>query len=805
MAECRVVRSSQFNRLRRALLLAGTALVGAGMPAVAHAERLVLMAQAAAEQVVFSIPAQRLDTALTAFADQAGLRLMVRSADLAGLTAPALSGRYTPEEALARLLAGSGLTRRFIDDGSVTIERMPEQVESGPRRLDAVTVTAGRAERPLSNIPGSVSIISREEVARQTRVQRSIGGIIEQAVPGFVGANGTQQENTTIRGRGSLVLLNGVPQNQQLRSAGYDFRNIDPNMVERIEVVRGANATFGFGGSGGIINIITKTPEAGQPTFTTRVGTTFAPYKLEADSFTKEFYQDVSGRTGALDYFFGGSIRDLENAYDAEGDRIPDWNTEYNNTIYNLNGRLGWQLDEAQKLSLSANYFRDQENESTAPSGAIVGQRKADAVPTESLFPNWLPTGLFSDPQQSTNVNLGYDNTDVLGGDMRLEAFMQRWQLEYETFINAVPFGGAGNEPGKHEREERRLGFRANFDTPIDRLLPMEGARLVWGGDYLNYYSSELNVFDTRPVTTSFRPDIVQSSYAGFAQVEVPVGELLLSAGVRHERFDVSVESIIKSDGTPFRGGDLSYSATLANAGVVWLLNDRTEVYGGWSQGFDVTQVGRAAAQVNDVAAIELEPAITDQFEVGVRHDADAWQGSLSAFYTSSELGSRTTPSATGIARPLRQPEEIWGAEATLDVQPFEAWGFGGTAAYQEGLREVNGDTSRLQSWFITPLRFTGYAEYQPTHDWFNRLQFTLTPGHDRFPGSTAFGEGEVETVFLVDYIGEIAAGPGTVELGVRNLLNNQYVPAAMQALNDAWSYYAGQGTTVSLGYRLKW
>ena len=62
----------------------------------------------------------------------------------------------------------------------------------------------------------------------------------------------------TLRGRKPLYLVDGVPQSTPLREGGRDGHTIDPAMIERIEVIHGANALQGLGASGGIINIITK-------------------------------------------------------------------------------------------------------------------------------------------------------------------------------------------------------------------------------------------------------------------------------------------------------------------------------------------------------------------------------------------------------------------------------------------------------------------------------------------------------------------------------------------------------------------
>ena len=62
-----------------------------------------------------------------------------------------------------------------------------------------------------------------------------------------------------LRGRGMLVLLDGVPQNFELRQGALDeLSRIDVSRIERIEGVRGASAASVSEAAGGIINIITK-------------------------------------------------------------------------------------------------------------------------------------------------------------------------------------------------------------------------------------------------------------------------------------------------------------------------------------------------------------------------------------------------------------------------------------------------------------------------------------------------------------------------------------------------------------------
>ena len=57
-------------------------------------------------------------------------------------------------------------------------------------------------------------------------------------------------------------MIDGVPQSTT-RNTSRDLATIDPSMIERVEVIRGATAIYGDGATGGIVNIVTRT--AGAP------------------------------------------------------------------------------------------------------------------------------------------------------------------------------------------------------------------------------------------------------------------------------------------------------------------------------------------------------------------------------------------------------------------------------------------------------------------------------------------------------------------------------------------------------------
>jgi hypothetical protein len=112
-------------------LMAGTAL--AIIPAMAMAQAPANTQDRALQSYQFDVPARSLGDALRTVASQAGLELYVPSDAVSGLTAPALHERLQPIEAIARLLAGTGLSAR-IDGGAIIIRGERKRAMSRPRR-----------------------------------------------------------------------------------------------------------------------------------------------------------------------------------------------------------------------------------------------------------------------------------------------------------------------------------------------------------------------------------------------------------------------------------------------------------------------------------------------------------------------------------------------------------------------------------------------------------------------------------------------------------------------------------------------
>jgi iron complex outermembrane receptor protein len=132
-----------------------------------------------------------------------------------------------------------------------------------------VIVTATRFEDRYLDLPVNVSIITAEDIKNSTA--RTVPELLRQ-LPGIRtrDSSGSPNLQVDLRGFGisgdqnTLVLLDGVRISENEQTT-VNWAGIPLNAIERIEIMRGSGAVlYGGGATGGTINIITKTPAAGQ-------------------------------------------------------------------------------------------------------------------------------------------------------------------------------------------------------------------------------------------------------------------------------------------------------------------------------------------------------------------------------------------------------------------------------------------------------------------------------------------------------------------------------------------------------------
>ena len=291
--------------------------LGAGMFAVLSWTALAAQAQARGD---LDIPAQPLADSLRSVGSQTSTNILFDPPLVAGRRAPALKGGMTSEQALSRLLAGTGIHHQFLNEKTVVLAALqgesaryvasadftvaaasaapladtaatgegkssgssesfrvaqvdrrtaanPAEVAGRSAGLEEIIVTAQKREESLSRVPGAVVAVSGENL-----IEAGIVDVrnLDSAVAGVMFNSTGTIININVRGIGSTqysplggpvvgVNLDGVP------IEGSTAANAAFFDVQRVEVLKGPQGTlYGKNATAGVMNIVTKRPELGR-------------------------------------------------------------------------------------------------------------------------------------------------------------------------------------------------------------------------------------------------------------------------------------------------------------------------------------------------------------------------------------------------------------------------------------------------------------------------------------------------------------------------------------------------------------
>ena len=225
-----------------------------------------------------NIPAGDLETALNAYAAQTGVPLALSATSASRVQTKGVRGNLSADEALSRLLAGTGFVARR-DSGLVTIVRDRSSQNTGtdvlPLQLaqattsraavETVTVTSSKlGGADVQSIPIAITALSQEQL---TATQTAGGPDLVKQVPNltFTKTNFTGY-SIQIRGIGTqaisvttdpavAVALNDIPfiRNHFFEQEFYD--------LSQAEVLRGPQGTlYGRNATAGVVNLITAKP-----------------------------------------------------------------------------------------------------------------------------------------------------------------------------------------------------------------------------------------------------------------------------------------------------------------------------------------------------------------------------------------------------------------------------------------------------------------------------------------------------------------------------------------------------------------
>lgn len=254
-----------------------------------------------AESRNYSIAKQPLYSALSALAEQAGIQFVYSAEMVKNLTSPGVQGQYTIEQALQKLLSGSGISFRRTGPGTVALELNKSAKEPDTTTLKPMTVSGKRnaeaepqgysvsnafagtkTDTPIMQTPMNIQVVPKSLMNDQQDI--NITDAITKNVSGVQADHGSGDiyEMFIVRGFSSTdIFRNGL-----LRG----FGTYDPANIEQIEVIKGpASMLYGRSQPGGLINYVTK---KGLDTPTYSVQQQFGSY---------DQYRTTADATGPID------------------------------------------------------------------------------------------------------------------------------------------------------------------------------------------------------------------------------------------------------------------------------------------------------------------------------------------------------------------------------------------------------------------------------------------------------------------------------------------------------------------------
>ncbi|WP_066017369.1 TonB-dependent receptor domain-containing protein [Endozoicomonas atrinae] len=266
--------------------------------------------------------------------------------------------------------------------------------------LGEIVVTAARTAQTVDETLAPVTVINRQQIERAQAT--TVVELLNQSAPGVqIASNGGPGSMSTVYVRGTktaqtLILMNGQKINTA-SSGSAPLEYIDPDQIERIEIVRGPRSTlYGADAVGGVINIITR-KGSGDPKLTIKAG--------GGSHGTGEYGLNFGGETDGTRYNFGTRL------YETQG---------YDRTLTKF-GNDG-DDDAYRNKSFSGNVSRAFENGIEAGVNFAHSEGKSEYDVNSSSSTQGYPINYFE--VSNINTYLSFALSDIW--DSRLEAGFQR-------------------------------------------------------------------------------------------------------------------------------------------------------------------------------------------------------------------------------------------------------------------------------------------------------------------------------------------------------------------------------------------
>jgi TonB-dependent heme/hemoglobin receptor len=573
--------------------------------------------------------------------------------------------------------------------------------------LPTLVVTATRVERELFDTPQAVTLVDSMEVEEYNVT--STPDLFDFATGVYIQKTNLGGGSPFIRGltgKQVVILVDGVRlNNSYYRFGPHQYLNsIDPNIIERVEVVRGPTSVlYGSDALGGTINIITRRRSDFADTQDLD-GLLYGLYDSAVSGGSVRLQAEGNiGVFGVLGGITRKNLDDLEAGGDI-GEQVP---SGYNETGADL--KFNWQLSQQHEFILATQYLRQYDVPKT--SEVTLGDKlKFNYEPQERQLAYFEYRGEDLDLFDLAKANLSYNR-----------------QKEGEEIID-------GDMPTIETREVtdvRTLGATLQLTNALG-----DAQRITYGLEYYrdDYDTSKLEVdLDTGLETSVIpgTPDGAEYKSLGiYLQDEIRLGERADAVlGLRYSAFEADGTLVTETQTETL---SLDTSKVTGSLNARYELSPTLNLVGGVAQGFRAPNMEDFFGRVDFTSEIpntELEPEESVNWELGLKYRDSATTGEI--FYYQAdyeELIDRVEVEPGVEQRQNIGSAWIHGIEAGLSHDFDDHWSLSGTLSWTEGEDKETHQPLRR----IPPMNGSFRARYNQNYRLWYELESLFARRQDR-------------------------------------------------------------------------
>jgi hemoglobin/transferrin/lactoferrin receptor protein len=679
-------------------------------------------------------------------------------------------------------------------------------VSAADKDLETITVTAARAERSISDVASTVTVISAETI--EENMMRDIRDLIRYE-PGISVSGGGRfgLSGFTIRGIGGdrvLTQIDGAPASDEFSfgpfmSSQRDF--VDVDAVKAVEIIRGpASSLYGSDALGGVVSFLTKDPGDYLSTSESRVyGSVKGGYTSEDNSFVTS--TTLAAGNDLVQGMLLATYREgdqTETFFDGASDDIGigrEGADPFNFESLNLLAKVIFTPNENHRIRLIAETFASDSFSNALSAANIV---------TRGVVTN---SSMADDTRDRTRFSLSHEfNTSTRLFDRSFaQVYRQESEADQLTNEQQTSRGLPRNRVRNSVFNQAVTGLELQFDKSftaagLDHYL-------VYGFDYELTESFNLRSGGTTdaisgapireflPLPTRDFPNSETSETSFYLQDEIALmeGRLTLTPGLRWDRFELDPDLdpifLAGNVGTP-SPEPFEDDRFTAKLGVVYDFNDTYSMFGQFAQGFrappfDDVNVGftNLLGGYTTLPNANLEAETSNSFEVGLRAFAENGSLTVTAFHneydnfieSQAALGFNRDTSLLEFQAINREEVDIRGLELKGDWRFSAIEGLSGmlSAAYSRGEDKQTGQPVNT----VDPMRMVVGLVYQPTTVWNAQLVLTAVDRQDRVDSTAAAAEFfETPGFATIDLLGEYnVSDKASFNMGIFNLTNRKY------------------------------